>query len=194
MFRQWRSLMQSATLRYDELAEPRTMVKRTRILAAIFGCALSVTPAFAACTQDRAIYTDRDDAYTLTFRHVPEDQPVMTSNEFTIEKNDSDLKLDGVVMWSEGVARPNGMIMYKCPSGDVPGDELQACTVWRGVIYALTEGADADLLPQAKEPAAQALLLPDFSGSMSRFNFKLEKTIETFPWEVFRFKECVPEQ
>ena len=40
MFRQWRSLMQSATLRYDELAEPRTMVKRTRILR-IFGAGSS---------------------------------------------------------------------------------------------------------------------------------------------------------
>ncbi|WP_271897670.1 hypothetical protein [Candidatus Phyllobacterium onerii] len=164
------------------------------ILAALLGSALFAAPASAACTQDRAIYTDRDDAYTLRFKHVPEDQPVMTSNEFSIEMNDSDLKLDGVVMWNEGIARPNGIIMYKCPTGDVTGDELQACTVWRGVIYALKEGADADLLPQAKEPAAQALLLPDFSSSMSSFNFKLEKPIETFPWEVFRFKECVPEQ
>lgn len=164
--------------------------------AAILAVVVSLlaTPAFAACTQDRAVYTDRDDTYTLTFRHVPEDQPVMTSNEFTIQLNESDVKLDGVVMWNEGVARPNGIVMYKCPGGDVTGDELRACTVWQGVIYALKEGADADLLPKAKEPAAQALLLPDFSSSMSGFNFKLEKPIETFPWEVFRFKECVPEQ
>jgi hypothetical protein len=166
MFKHWRLLMQSAALPHGELVEPRTRARLPRILVALLGCALSSAPAFAACTQDRAIYTDRDDAYTLTFKHVPEDQPVMTSNEFSIEMND----------------------------GDVTGDELQACTVWRGVIYALTEGADADLLPKAKEPAAQALLLPDFSSSISSFNFKLEKPIETFPWEVFRFKECVPEQ
>jgi hypothetical protein len=165
-------------------------------ITAVLAVAVSLlaAPASAACTQDRAVYTDRDDTYTLTFKHVPEDQPVMTSNEFTIQLNESDVKLDGVVMWNEGVARPNGIVMYKCPSGDVTGDELQACTVWQGVIYALKEGADADLLPKAKEPAAQALLLPDFSSSMSGFNFKLEKPIETFPWEVFRFKECVPEQ
>ncbi len=90
--------------------------------------------------------------------------------------------------------RPNGIIMYRCPTGDVTGEELEQCTVWRGVIYALTEGADADLLPKAKEPAAQAMLLPGFASSISGFNFKLEKPIETFPWEVFRFKECIPEQ
>jgi hypothetical protein len=193
MVEHWR-LMQSVALPCGELQKARARARQPRILAALLGCVLSSTHAFAACTQDRAIYTDRDDTYTLAFRQVPEDQPVATSNEFSIEKNDSGLKLDGVVMWNEGVARPNGIIMYKCPTGDVTGDELQACTVWRGVIYALKEGADADLLAQAKEPAAQALLLPDFSSSMSSFDFKSQKTIETFPWEVFRFKECVPEQ
>ncbi|QND51137.1 hypothetical protein HB779_03925 [Phyllobacterium sp. 628] len=152
------------------------------------------SPAFAACLQDHAIYTDRDDNYTLTFKSTPDDQPVAASNQFTIQLNDSDLKLDGVVMWDKDGGRPNGIVMYNCPAGDVTGDELQQCTVWKGVIYALKEGADAELLPMAKEPSAQALLLPDFSGAMSGFNFKLEKPIETFPWEVFRFKECVPEQ
>lgn len=166
-----------------------------RSLAAIAAFAIvSATPAFAACTQDRAIYTDRDDDYTLTFKRFPEDQPVATSNEFTLQRNDSGLTLDGVVMRDEADAHPNGLIMYNCPSGDVTGEELKACTVWQGVIYGLKEGADAEFLPQAKEPAAQALLLPNLSGSMSSFNFKLEKPVETVPWEVLRFKECVPEQ
>ena len=154
---------------------------------------IMASPAYAACTQDRAIYTDRDDDYTLTFKHFPEDQPVATSNEFVLQKNDSDLKLDGVVM-RDKAARPNGLMMYNCPSGDVTGNELNACTVWQGVLYALKEGADAEFLPKAKEPAAQALLLPDLSGAMGNFNFKLEKPIDTLPWEVFRFKECVPQQ
>ncbi len=63
-------------------------------------------PAFAACTQDRAIYADRDDAYTLTFITVPENLPVMTSNEFSLQMNGSDLKMDGVVMWSDSCAPP----------------------------------------------------------------------------------------
>ena len=173
-----------------------TFFRNTRLAASVIASmSLVAVPAFAACTQDRAIYTDRDDAYTLTFKHAPEDQPSASSNEFSITMNDSDLKLDGVVMWTEGsVARPNGIVMYKCPDGDVTGEELEACTVWKGVIYALGEGPDADLLPKAKEPAAQALLLPDLSNAMSGFDFKLAKPIEAFPWEVFRFKECVPEQ
>ncbi|MGO4447931.1 hypothetical protein AB4Y96_03310 [Phyllobacterium sp. TAF24] len=160
---------------------------------AVFGVLVS-QPAFAACLQDHAVYTDRDDDFTLTFKSAPDDGPAVMPNEFTIRMNDSDLKLDGVVMWDKDGGRPNATVMYKCPAGDVTGDELQRCTVWKGVVYALKEGADAELLPTAKEPSAQALLLPDFSGAMSSFNFKLEKPLETFPWEVFRFKECVPEQ
>ena len=162
-------------------------------LLAALGMILS-SPAFAACLQDHAVYTDRDDDYTLTFKSVPDDGPAVTTNEFTIKMNDSDLKMDGVVTWNKDGGRPNAVITYKCPAGDAAGAELQQCTVWKGVVYALKEGADAELLPKAKEPSAQALLLPDFSGAMSSFNFELEKPLETFPWEVFRFKECVPEQ
>ncbi|EJM99827.1 hypothetical protein [Phyllobacterium sp. YR531] len=166
--------------------------RRSLAVISALGIAFA-SPAYAACTQDRAVYTDRDDDYTLTFKHFPEDQPVATSNEFVLQRNETDLKLDGVVMRDQA-ARPNGLIMFNCPSGDATGDELAACTVWEGVPYALKDGVDAEYLPKAKEPAAQALLLPNLSGAMSNFNFKLEKPIETFPWEVFRFKECVPEQ
>lgn len=165
----------------------------------MFGASLA-TPfsAYAACTQDRAIYGDRDDHYTLAFKPMPEDVPAVTSNEFTITQKDDGqgkaFKLDGVVMWTEGVARPNGMIMYNCPEGDVTGDELEDCTIWQGVIYALKEGADADLLPKAKEPAAQALLFPDLAGSLDSFDFGSAKPAEPLSWEVFRFKECAPEE
>ncbi|RCS22510.1 hypothetical protein DUT91_18500 [Phyllobacterium salinisoli] len=168
----------------------------------MFGASLA-TPfsAYAACTQDRAIYGDRDEHYTLAFKRTPEGVPVTTSNEFTItQKSDgqatqtSAFKLDGVVMWTEGVARPNGMIMHNCPSGDVMGEEFEDCTVWQGVIYALKDGADADLLPKAKEPAAQALLLPDLAGSVDSFDFGAAKPAEPLSWEVFRFRECAPDE
>ena len=172
------------------------LLKRLRHLhlAAVIAASLPLlaTPVFAACTQDRAVYTDKDDDYTLTFKRVPDDAED-ASNEFSLQLNETDLRLDGVVAWTEEVARPNGTISYKCPPAKT-GEELDACTVWQGVIYALTEGADADLLPKAKEPAAQALLLPDLTSAMTRYNFKLDKPVEAFPWEVFRFKECVPEQ
>ncbi|WP_373288621.1 hypothetical protein [Brucella endophytica] len=156
--------------------------------------------AYAACTQDRAIYTDRDDHYVLAFKSMPEGAPVTTTNEFTItqkgEAADAKkaFKLDGVVMWTDGVSRPSGQIMYNCPDGDVTGEELEACIVWQGVIYGLKEGAEAELLPKAKEPAAQALLFPDLAGALGATEFGETKPAEPLSWEVFRFKECAPEQ
>ena len=50
---------------------------------------------------------------------------------------DKGVVLDGIVMWTDGVSRPHGSLMYKCPTGDVTGDELAACTVWQGVIYSV---------------------------------------------------------
>lgn len=81
--------------------------------AAVSVLALTVfsTAVQAACTQNRAIYRDRDDAYTLTFRpEQPNDlkmSPAPT-NEFTITANDKpEFKLSGMVIWpEEGVARP----------------------------------------------------------------------------------------
>lgn len=176
------------------------VIRKIALMAMSVAIVTTPLSAYAACTQDRAIYSDRDDHYTLAFKPAPEDAPVAASNEFTIKQTGaaadqkSAFKLDGVVMWTEGVARPNGMVMYNCPSGDMTGEELEACTVWQGVIYALKEGADAGLLPNAKEPAAQALLLPDLASSVAAFDFGQAKPAEPLSWEVFRFKECAPEE
>ena len=40
---------------------------------------------------------------------------------------DNNVVLDGIVMWAKA-KRPNGMITYKCPNGDVTGAEMDACT------------------------------------------------------------------
>ena len=47
---------------------------------------------------------------------------------------DNSIALDGVVMWSQDLAWPNGMLMHQCPKCDVIGEEIEACTVWQGVI------------------------------------------------------------
>ena len=60
---------------------------------------------------------------------------------------DNDVVLDGIVQWSDGVARPNGMLMHKCPEGDVTGAELAVCTVWQGVIYTSDDKGNIELLP-----------------------------------------------
>ncbi len=59
--------------------------------ASVLAVSICATAAGAACMQNRAIYTDRDDAYTLTFRSEQPNDLKMTpapSNEFTIAAKD----------------------------------------------------------------------------------------------------------
>ncbi|MCO4317383.1 hypothetical protein M8997_009335 [Phyllobacterium sp. 21LDTY02-6] len=149
-------------------------------------------PSFAACTQDRAIYADADDRYTLTFQRQAGDSAENLASEFFLKDGESQLQLSGVVMREGAASRPQAALMYDCPSGDATGAELAACTVWQGVIYGLKEGADAELLPRAAEPAAQAVLLPDLAGTAAGFDFKLDKPLGAMPPDVYRFKECGP--
>ena len=62
-------------------------------------------------------------------------------------------------MQSADPDRPNGIVMYNCPEGDVTGDDLEACTVWQGLIYGVSAAGQVDnLLPEWRarrtDPAA----------------------------------------
>lgn len=156
--------------------------------------AVSTTAASAACTQNRAIYTDNDQNYTLTFSPtLKEDE--LSGNNFTIIANETpEFTLQGNVQWTDGVARPNVMIAYNCASDEMAEDEINDCTIWQGVVYALKDGADAEFLPRNDEPAAAAILLPDFVSMLDSYDFGSTKPAVPLNWEVFRFKACTPEE
>lgn len=152
----------------------------------------------AACTQNRAIYHDRDDAYELTFKPQQENTLEMSpapTNEFTITaKEKPEFKLSGVVVWpEEGVARPYALLTFNCKGNGANPEDLDDCSVWQNVVYALKDGADADLLPKGDEPAAQAILLPDLVTALDGYDFGAAKPEKLLQWEVFRFQGCAPE-
>ncbi len=166
--------------------------------ASVLAVSICATAAGAACMQNRAIYTDRDDAYTLTFRSEQPNDLKMTpapSNEFTIAAKDKpDFKLNGVVIWpEEGVSRPYALITFNCKGDGSNPEDLDDCSIWQGVVYALKDGADADPLPKADEPAAQAVLFPDLVTAIDGYDFGAAKPEKPLQWEVFRFQDCTPE-
>ncbi|MBV2141969.1 hypothetical protein KUG47_00475 [Falsochrobactrum sp. TDYN1] len=176
------------------------MKKLCRVMAA---SALAVTvfstAVQAACTQNRAIYRDRDGAYTLSFHPAQANALEMTpapSNEFTIAANDKpEFKLSGMVIWpEEGVARPYALITFNCKNGGSEPEDFDDCSIWQNVIYALKEGAEADVLPKADEPAAQAILFPDLATALDGYDFGSAKPETPLQWETFRFQTCAPEQ
>ncbi len=175
-----------------------TKTSRIALVAAVSAAVLAVPAANAACTQNRAIYSDRDDAYTLTFQPAESSQLKMTpapSNVFTIQAKDKpDFKLSGVVIWpEEGVARPYALITYNCKGDGSDPEQLDDCSIWQSVVYGLKEGADADPLPKADEPAAQAVLFPDLVTAIDGYDFGAAKPEKPLQWEVFRFQGCATE-
>jgi hypothetical protein len=162
-------------------------MKRALLLSALWlGSAM---PAVAAvCPQEQAIYTDRDGAYELSFEPV-DTEAASSSYRFTVAVKKTDLKLDGFVMGSEPVNRPNGILFHNCPEGDATGEDLRRCTVWQGVIYA-AESGKIDLLPLTGSPAAPEILLPGFALGLVESSAWGKDKATVVPWDVLSLKGC----
>lgn len=148
---------------------------------------LVASPASAACPIELAVYGDRDNAAEINF--TPIGEAAVTTNTFRmiLEK---DVVLDGVVMWSADVARPNGILMHKCPEGDVTGEELAVCTVWQGVIYTSDGQGNIELLPAEGVDAPEKLIFPDLAHSLRRSSAYGANGFSKLPWDVFAMKGC----
>ena len=161
---------------------------RRRIIAgvtAVLLAAILPSPALAACPQELSIYEDTS-GNSLTF--VPPHNSQAAEHEFKLRIGTTELQ--GVVMWSKDPDRPNGILMDKCPDGDVTGEELNACTVWQGVIYGLTKDAAAPFIGKRGSPHAEALLLPDLSRYAMDHAYKTPLAGPPKVDDVFRMKAC----
>ncbi|MCB1420665.1 MAG: hypothetical protein KDJ74_17320 [Notoacmeibacter sp.] len=145
-------------------------------------------PASAACKQELAIYSDKAKTVSLEFR--PHDgEAVTVTNRFRLVAGGK--LIDGFVQWSGAPApRPYGMLTDKCPDGDVTGEELEACTVWQGAIYAVGADGTVGLLPAQGEDAAPALVLADLAWSMSQHPAFAETKLAEPPFEAFTLSGC----
>jgi len=158
-----------------------------RTLLIVAGLSAATAASAAECRQDRAIYADRDGGYELAFTPVGSDAAA-TSHRFKLKVLASGTELDGIVMPGDP-ARSNGMVMHDCPEGDVTGEEIAACTVWEGVIYALG-GGDAALLPDESAGAADTLLLSGFGPSLRYSKLWDDGKASAVPADVFKRKGC----
>jgi hypothetical protein len=156
--------------------------------ALLFALALPSLALAAECKQEKAIYADRDGAYELKFEAV-DSEAASSSYRFTIAVKNTSVTLDGFVMGSEPVNRPNGILFHNCPEGDTTGEEIQKCTVWQGVIYSAGSGK-VDLLPITGSPAASEILLPGFALGLVDSTAWGAGKATVVPWDVLTFKGC----
>jgi len=159
------------------------------LTATILLMILSAQAALSAeCRQEKGIYTDRDGAYELKFEAV-DSEAASSSYRFTIAIRNTNVTLDGFVMGSEPVNRPNGILFHNCPEGDTTGEEIQKCTVWQGVIYSAGSGK-VDLLPLTGSPAAAEILLPGFALGLVDSTAWGKGKATVVPWDVLSLKGC----
>ncbi|NJR13589.1 MAG: hypothetical protein HC779_04330 [Phyllobacteriaceae bacterium] len=160
---------------------------------------LALLPATLAgaqepCWQDNAVYTDAATQAELKFL-PPQSDADGSFARFTITFPENSIVFDGVVMDAgEPFFRPLGIIMHKCPTGDVTGDELAACTIWQGIIYGLDTVGNAFYLPPMNQgaEAANTLLFPDFKVPRCRLSSVVGRRsgLSTPPKDDFKFKAC----
>ena len=157
-----------------------------RITAAL-ALMLVSQPALAACPIELATYRDRDGIAELNFAPVAERAAVTNMFKLLLPGG---VELEGMVMWTENPSRSNGIVMRNCPEGDVTGDELAACTIWQGVIYAIDSHGAVDLMSGEGKPAPQSLLLADLGYQMVGAPELDDVALPSLPWDAFTLSGC----
>jgi hypothetical protein len=160
---------------------------RVRALVVLGILAAATTPSLAACPIELSVYGDRDGVAEIDF--TQDQKGAVVTNTFRMLL-DKDIVLDGIVMWTEDVARPNGMLMHECPKGDVTGAELAVCTVWQGVIYTADDKGNVDLLPAEGADAPATLIFPGLGPALKSSAAFDPEGLAKAPWDVFALKGC----
>ena len=165
------------------------MALRSALMLALMVTVASSAEAIAAeCPQANAIYQDRDKAFEVRFLPVP--VAAATSHMFKLASLKTDLLLDGVVLPADEVERSVGTILHNCPEGDVTGADLEACTIWEGVLYGIDAKGEIGNLPAATAAAAEKLLVPDLGRSIRYSSVWDAGKATVEPWDVFTLTGC----
>lgn len=166
-------------------------VKRVALAAAslfIAGSSMVGDVSAMQCQQGSARYVDPESGLLLSFSSFGEN--VQAMHQFTIGLEASDIQLDGFVVVEGKPLRPVSFVVNQCPDGDVTGEELAACTVWKGVPYGRFSDGNIGLLPLANDEALTQILLPDFARSVMANPVWESMKAMNEPFEVFDFKDC----
>ena len=159
-------------------------------MAWVIGAGLMAGPAAAeeACRLTDAVYGQAD-GYALAFAAPGVGAIAGTSQDFTLSGPRLGAPLTGAVIWNNGLSRPNGFLTHDCPP-DADEEELAACTLWEGVLYAVS-GGGIDLLPEAADaPAPEQILLPDLGRTLRYSALPFPEALDGPPWDVFTLEAC----
>lgn len=124
----------------------------------------------------------------LQFR--PVSGSAIATHLFSLAFKENGVALSGLVMLDSETGRPHGQLTLNCPEGDVTSAELDACTVWEGVIYAVDAAGAVSVLPAAESEAADQLILSGLAPWLRQSGAYGAKTLSRLPWDVFKRAGC----
>lgn len=137
--------------------------------------------------MELSVYGDRDGAAEVNFSPTQGSATVTNSFRMILQ---NETVLDGFVMWTTDIERPFGQLGYKCPDGDATGEQIAACMVWQGTVYAVNDKGEVGLLAREGEDAPASLLLPDLGPSVRVAPALADLGIDEVPFDVFALKGC----
>lgn len=154
----------------------------------MLACATLLLPlrAHAACPIELSVYRDAAGVAGIDFRPA---EGATATNAFRMHFDKGAL-LDGMVLWSEVAPHPFGLVTFGCPEGDATQDELNACTVWQGGIYAVDETGKVGPLPRAGQPAPKTLVFSDFAFNVATADALANNRPDPLPGDVFELSGC----
>lgn len=174
-----------------------------RLAAAFLAASLALPANAADCEQNRAVYTEKDNGYVLTFRPLkPWEGAANTMSIMDLAFPDG-TRIWGSIHIPNGTAHDQAMFYTDdCvlptfePGKDVDptegstAEELDACRVYDGILLAL-EGSDiADIPWHDGHPPAANILFPDLGPVIRYSGLVLSPGDE--PHEVFTLTGCTP--
>lgn len=154
------------------------------ILAALLLSALTAGPALAACPQELAVYEGADGTGGLEFRGAGDG--MLSEMRLLYEGTEP---VTAYLSHDDALDRTVTLIPLNCPEGDVTGEELAACLVYQGAVYALAN-EDADALPAPAEDAAEKLFLPNLASALWNNPQFGEAGPKDRPAEIFQLSGC----
>lgn len=163
------------------------MARGSATVGLLVAAVMGPVSAFAACPIELSVYEDRDGVASMNFR--PRGDAAAVTNAFRLAFREG-FVADGVVMWTQGVERPYGMVMHECPEGDVTGEELAACTLWQGPVYVAGDDGGLGLLPREGEPAPPQIVLADLAYALSVAPAFTAAGLATPPFDIFELRGC----
>ncbi len=156
--------------------------------ALLLGACLPAT-AHAACPQELAVYSQPQGDAAIDFRPAVNGGAEIGAFKLLLGQNG--IVLDGSVMrHGEAPDRSYGLITHGCPEGDATGAELDACVVWRGIIYSAAADGEIAALPPQGTPAAERLILADFGTAVGASQLYQEGRLGDLPSDVFELSGC----